>query len=116
MRVTPTTEQQLSSTVWVKNCGVTAVTPGTEPTASADEAGRYTFTGSAQNSTSEALPEAPADSTIMSAPKRSRDSRTPSSSDATTTSDAASANTATNAMNAVSTEEPRRRVMFLHAR
>ena len=43
----------------MKNCGVEAATPSVAATAAAADAGRYTFTGSAQKSTSEALPEAP---------------------------------------------------------
>ena len=100
----------------MKNCGVEAATPSVAATASAADAGRYTFTGSAQKSTSEALPEAPAGNTMISAPSRSRDRRTPSSSDVTTIIEAVSASTAINAINAVSTEEPSRRVVFLHAR
>ena len=53
---------------------------------------------------------------MISAPSRSRDRRTPSSSDVTTIIEAVSASTAINAINAVSTEEPSRRVIFLHAR
>lgn len=60
--------------------------------------------------------EAPAGSTMTSAPSRSRDRRTPSSSDVTTIIEAVSASTAINAINAVSAEEPNRRVIFLHAR
>lgn len=57
-RVTPITEQQLWLTVCVKNWGVACSTPAVSATVRSTSAGKYTLTGSAQKSTSEALPEA----------------------------------------------------------
>ena len=116
MRVMPTTEQQLSFTVCVKNCGVAWATPPAPATAAPVASGRYTLTGCAVNSTSDALEEAPTGSTMTSAPKRSRDSDTLCSSDTTTTADAATTQVTTAMMTAVTADCPSRLATLRQAR